>query len=226
MKWIAGSSTHGVWQGWYETEKQKKFAELISPGDVVFDLGGHAGFYTLLASRLFGTAGHVYSFEPWLPNCAAIRRHVEINALSNVTLVEAAVADYEGSSQFRQGDSAETGALSSDGGNVSVRVIALDWFIQTLPEAHRRPAVLKVDVEGAELRALQGTENLLRRVHPSLLVATHSAELFDQCRRPLESTGYRAESLAVPGSDGLGEQIAEAASQAVAPKVPDGGCSV
>ncbi len=69
LKWIVGTSDHGTWLGTYEFEKQQRFAELLSPGDVVFDLGAHAGFYTILASKRVGSMGHVFAFEPFPRNC-------------------------------------------------------------------------------------------------------------------------------------------------------------
>ena len=49
-KWIVGSSSHGCWLGGYEYEKQRRFAQAINPGGVVYDIGAHVGFYMLLAS--------------------------------------------------------------------------------------------------------------------------------------------------------------------------------
>ena len=46
-RWILGSGVLGYWLGSYELEKQTLFASFIKPGDVVFDVGAQAGFYTL-----------------------------------------------------------------------------------------------------------------------------------------------------------------------------------
>src|SRR5437899_3136746 len=59
-RWVVGSASHGCWLGWYEADKQRAFASLVKRGDVVFDIGAHVGFYTLLASRLCGPSGHVF----------------------------------------------------------------------------------------------------------------------------------------------------------------------
>lgn len=63
-KWVVGSSKHGCWLGSYEYHKRRLFEQLIRPGDTVFDIGAHVGFYTLLASILTGPAGRVFAFEP------------------------------------------------------------------------------------------------------------------------------------------------------------------
>src|SRR5436853_6940153 len=63
-KWVVGSSIHGCWLGSFEFEKQQLFRQYVKPGMTVYDIGANVGFYTLLSSRLAGSEGAVYSFEP------------------------------------------------------------------------------------------------------------------------------------------------------------------
>lgn len=72
-RWLVGAATHGCWLGSYELAKQLAFARWLAPGRVVYDLGAHAGFYTLLAARPVGPAGRVHAFEP-LPELLSILR--------------------------------------------------------------------------------------------------------------------------------------------------------
>ncbi len=64
-KWIIGASIHGCWLGSYEYKMQRLFKNMISQGSVVYDIGAHAGFYTLLASKIVGLRGKVVAFEPY-----------------------------------------------------------------------------------------------------------------------------------------------------------------
>src|ERR1035437_5837216 len=63
-RWIAGSTIHGCWLGTFEFDKQKLIAAAIKPGSVVYDLGAHVGFYSLLAGIQAGPEGKVFCFEP------------------------------------------------------------------------------------------------------------------------------------------------------------------
>jgi len=63
-KWIKGSGVNGYWLGTYELAQQKIFQKYMKEGNVVFDIGAHVGFYTLLATQLVGKKGKVFSFEP------------------------------------------------------------------------------------------------------------------------------------------------------------------
>lgn len=99
-RWIVSSSTAGCWLGSYELDKQRRFATTLRPGHVVYDLGANAGFYTLLASKLVGRSGHVVAFEPLPENLAALRRHLELNGVDNVTVMDAAVWSSGGTVRF------------------------------------------------------------------------------------------------------------------------------
>ena len=85
-RWIVGASNHSCWLGIYEPEQRKLFSRLVKPSQICYDFGAHAGFYTLLASRLVGEKGRVLAFEPNTLNLAYLRRHLELNRISNVPL--------------------------------------------------------------------------------------------------------------------------------------------
>ncbi len=72
--------------GWVamNSPKQKTFINEIKEGYVVFDIGAHVGFYTLLSSQLVGEQGQVVSFEPFPPNLSYLKRHIQLNKLKNV----------------------------------------------------------------------------------------------------------------------------------------------
>src|SRR5256885_16942907 len=50
--------------GRYEPEVAQWFEQVVKPGMTVMDIGGHVGFYTLLAGELVGKTGKVFGFEP------------------------------------------------------------------------------------------------------------------------------------------------------------------
>ena len=92
-RWIVGSGVHGYWLGTYELQKQRAFWESIKPGMVVFDIGAHVGFYTMLASVALGEQGEVIAFQPFPHNVGFLKRHLAINNRRNVRIIEAGVGD-------------------------------------------------------------------------------------------------------------------------------------
>jgi len=191
-KWIVGSGLHGHWLGSYEHEKQGAFREAVSPGTVVYDLGANAGYYSLLASVCVGQKGHVYSFEPLPRNVAYLRKHLELNRITNCTVIEAAVAARDGHMRFEATGEPFMGHLSNEG-KLLVRTVRLDTLVsrhEILP-----PDVLKIDVEGAECEALEGAEETIRRHRPIIFLATHGASVHQSCLEFLNEMNYRAYSL-------------------------------
>lgn len=188
MKWIAGSATHGAWLGTYESDKQQQLARLLKSGMTFYDVGANAGFYTLAAARLVGERGHVFAFEPLAENVANLRRHVQLNQLQNVSIIQAAVADTQSLSGFNIAPSRAMGSLS-EGADYWVPTVSLDQAIASyglLP-----PDIIKLDVEGAESRVLAGAEALLRAGKATWLIALHGDAQRTQCLNVLQSYGYR-----------------------------------
>jgi FkbM family methyltransferase len=189
-KWIVGAGQHGAWLGSYEYDKQILFQQLIKPGDVVFDLGAHSGFYSLLASVLVGTKGKVFSFEPFPDNAKYLEHHLELNGVDNVTLFHAAVSNTTGFSYFE--GRGFTGHLSSSG-SFKIATVSLDALYEQ--KKIDLPSLIKLDIEGAEYMALRGAINLLKLSRPIIMLATHGANVHLECCKFLKSLDYRLESI-------------------------------
>jgi len=191
-RWIVGAGVHGYWLGSYEWEKRRLFEATLKPGDVVYDIGANVGFYTILASLLVGPHGRVLAFEPLSRNLAFLKRHVTLNHASNVTVYEAAVSDSSGSSLFDSRGDPSMGRVH-EAGNICVATVKLDELLesQSLPP----PDLIKMDIEGGELRALRGAAGLLRLHRPSILLATHGRVQRADCCDFLTDLGYDLQPL-------------------------------
>jgi FkbM family methyltransferase len=190
-RWIVGSAIHGCWLGTYEREKQNIIAQHIDPNTTFYDIGANAGFYTLLASFLVGS-GKVVAFEPLPQNVLYLKKHLELNRVSNVDVIEAAVTDREGLASFEVGESRLMGRVAASG-NLTVRTIALDSLVREgeIPA----PGCIKMDIEGAEVLALKGARECLRTHKPKLFLATHGRDVERECRLQLTSLGYELQNI-------------------------------
>jgi FkbM family methyltransferase len=205
MKWVVGSGTHGCWLGSYEYSKQRLLRGLIRPGDVVYDVGANVGFYTLLSSVLVHDSGHVFAFEPLPRNLAYLSRHVEMNRLTNCTVLSLAVGEQPGRARFHLGAHPSVGALAPTG-EIDVGVTSLDD--QVYRGRIPGPALIKMDIEGGELAALRGGRRLLEERRPVVVLATHGADIHAQCCTLLRELGYRLASLDSRPLDRTDEVIA------------------
>lgn len=192
FRWIVGSSTHGCWLGTYEKAKQARFAGAIGPGDVVYDLGAQAGVYSLIASRRVAPPGAVYAFEPLPRNIGFLQRHIELNAASNITVVEVALSDIEGNARFADGPNSLQGSLDERGQRV-VRAASLDALLAQ--RYLRPPNAMKIDIEGGGLRACLGAKETLRLYKPVIFLAIDAASDYECCQF-LQTLGYKIEEFA------------------------------
>ena len=181
------------------------FRELVKEGDVVFDIGAHVGFYTLVSSLLVGEKGRVIAFEPIPENLHYLRQHLEINFVDNVDVIEAAVSDHHGRERLSRGPSSSMWHFGARG-ELEVETIKLDDLVLNakLPP----PNLIKMDIEGAEELALTGSAELISEFHPVVILSTHGDDVHQRCRSFLESAGYRLSPIGRASIDECRELLA------------------
>lgn len=191
-RWTVGSSNHGCWLGSYELAKQRAIAASLKPGDVFFDIGANVGFYSLLGSRLVGSSGRVFAFEPVPRNLVQLRHHLQMNSCSNVTVLDVAVGDRDGPALFDESGGSSMGHLAPSG-SLSIRTVTLDALVESAQVP--LPDVMKLDVEGAEAWVVSGAEKLLRAATPRIFLATHGENTKEECTKRLLHLGYEVSSF-------------------------------
>jgi FkbM family methyltransferase len=192
LRWIVGSYNHGCWLGSYEYEKQIILDGLIKPGDSVYDLGAHVGYFTLLFSKLAGKNGVVYAFEPFMENFAFLSEHVRLNHLENVHTFQIGIAAQSGVASFDAGRNSATGGCSETG-KIQVSVHNLVEFIDQ--HKLRPPSVIKMDIEGQEQYVVPSILDMTIRQRTSLLISTHSDAITRTLAELLTENGFRVSPL-------------------------------
>lgn len=204
-KWIKGAGPNAYWVGTYEVARVRAFANAVTPGSVVYDVGANVGIYSLLASLRVGPSGMVYAFEPMERNLRYLRRHVTLNNLQNCIVHEKAVCNTEGTRPFRAAALESSMARLSPDGEILVPSTTLDNCVYG-EKPVRPPDVIKIDVEGAELEVLQGSSRALAEFQPTIFLEIHGTQLHADCRAFLLARGYRIKEgygqlTATPGGD-------------------------
>lgn len=158
--------------------------ELLRPGDTFFDVGAHYGWMSLVACHCVGARGKVVAFEPSPPLVEFLQYSKRANRFHQMEIISKAVADSDGRLVpfylVNRGDSFlnslvdhPTGATTSLAGQestIQVQTVTLDEFCK---RTNLQPAAVKLDIEGAELLALQGCRRLLEECRPKFIVAVH-----------------------------------------------------
>lgn len=151
---------------------------LIPRDGVIVDVGGHAGQYAKLFARL-APQGHVYTFEPGSYALAILRAAVRLNRLRNITIMPQGLGAMPGTARLsiplkhRRTLGFGLSHLGADGSGrpvfeQDITLTTLDAFVAQ----HRleRLDFLKADIEGWELRMLEGAAATLRRFRPPILI--------------------------------------------------------
>jgi len=144
---------------------------ILEHSPMLLDVGAGIGAFTLLAAVVPGLA--VWAFEPSPEALPLLRRNVSGNGLAvRVLISEKAALDVPCKTWLtlpanRQPGLATVGTPTFRPGNrYEVTGVTLD--AELLPTFV--PTVVKMDVEGAELLALQGGRGLFERFEPALVV--------------------------------------------------------
>lgn len=176
--------------GTFEPAVQEFLASYLKPGMVVYDIGANVGFLSMIAARLVGSTGAVHCFEPLPLNVESIGYNAALNHFSNVIVHAVALADRDGTADFRVSERPTFGALDDapmevdrESGVIQVAVRRGDSFFseKQLPA----PAVIKMDIEGSEIAFLAGAQEMIRRNRPVLMIELHGtndpvSEWFDK----------------------------------------------
>jgi FkbM family methyltransferase len=156
-------------KGCLEPRTTALFERMLRPGDTFVDVGAHVGFHSLLARRLVGDNGRIFSIEPQPYNCAKLLANAELNGFANITVVAAAAGDANDFIALKSQSKRDRSRLTLAGAGVNdgaltfiVPKITLSWLFKTY-DLHR-VTLLKIDVEGFELEVLQGARDTIGRV--------------------------------------------------------------
>ncbi len=182
--------------------------ELVTTGSIVWDVGANVGLFTFSAAALASPSGSVLAIEPdlWMAQLLTkSARRIQRNGTeaAPVAVLAAAVSEANGISQLQIAERAraanhlvETDGSSQSGGSRSLQqtvTLTLDFLLEHFPS----PTVLKVDAEGAELKALRGASKLLRVVRPVIWCEV-SPENAVSVGELLREAGYQIYAAALP----------------------------
>jgi len=150
--------------GVYEEGTTCLFKELVEEGQTVVDLGAHVGYFTLLAAARVGKTGKVFAFEPEPPIYSLLVKNVEVNGYENVIPVKKAVSNETGVTKLFLPKTECGGSTifnpKGGGKSVPVDVVTLDEFFR---DRETPIHLVKMDIEGAEMAALEGMANIIER---------------------------------------------------------------
>jgi len=149
----------------------KQMISELETDDVFFDIGSSVGLISVMAARKL-TNGTAVSFEPDPENLKRLKENYDLNRLENFIIQPIAVGDRNtemllytrGSNNY----SPSLQPVNRIDESIRVNVDSIDRLLSERIIPY--PSVIKIDIEGAEMMALKGMENLLNsEARPRLL---------------------------------------------------------
>ena len=166
----------------------------VSSGGTVVDVGANIGFYTLESSRAAGPRGHVIAIEAAPSNARALKDNIDLNQLTNATVINVAVGESTGSGTLSLSREGNLGmfTLGNTSGSPAVSYTVEVRRIDDILEENNISSVdlIKIDIEGSEYRALRGAVRTLQTCRPTILI-----ELSDQALQRNQSSTKAVKEL-------------------------------
>jgi FkbM family methyltransferase len=190
--------------GTYEPNELVWMSDELTKGMTVIDVGANMGLYSMIASRLVGESGHVIALEPSAREFQRLAFHVTLNDLQNIRCIQVAASDSSGDARLSIAGEWNAGHNTLgkffDPAVVTARVEGvrtqtIDALVADL--RLERVDLVKIDVEGHELKVLAGAVETLTRFRPRILIEVFEDTLHRQGASVeavlalLEGYGYR-----------------------------------
>lgn len=175
---------------------------------IIWDVGAHFGYHTLIFSKLVSEKGKVLAFEPNYINLERLKLNIDRNTQlpSNIKVFSYALSDKKGKAKFIYSDNIDNS--QSTGSHLD------DFMLPQTNELYKKlnfkktevdittadelvnkneliiPDILKIDIEGAEYKFLIGAENLIKKYSPIILMEVHNIVAMFKVQNFLKSFQY------------------------------------
>ena len=165
--------------------------QFIKHGDVCIDVGANQGLYTLAFSSIVGSSGTVMSIEPQKYAIDKINSFIHLNKFKKPIIINAALSNKEGEAVLDVTKGSGYASIVRDFGQkktLKVNTITLDKIINDYDLTKLN--FIKMDIEGAELNALKGSEFSLKKFKPTICLECEP-DRFGNINEYLSRLGYK-----------------------------------
>jgi FkbM family methyltransferase len=160
----------------------------VQPGDgeVFIDVGGYIGSYSIPAARAVGPTGRVLILEPNTDNRRQLERNLALNGITNCQVLPLAAWSASGSVGWHQDNQPVWHRVDETQNHQAVNAVSIDDLVFRL--SLTRVDWIKMDIEGAEVNAIEGAQGTLRKFRPQLFIEVH--ETLKTVTELLSNFGY------------------------------------
>jgi len=162
------------------SEKVAKWEPLsvlkVKKEEIVVDIGANTGYYTLRLSSQVGKKGKIVAIEADPKSCNILKQNCELNNISNVEIKNLAISDSYKQVTLHQNKThsgiSSISAKDYDKSTTNDLLIQATTLDNLLKNRFQKIDWIKIDVEGAELAVLKGSNNTLKNTK-NVLIEIH-----------------------------------------------------
>lgn len=211
-----GISKELIIRGIHEKISSRELQKRVIRGMYIIDIGANIGYYALMEANAAEKEGKVYAIEPINDNFELLNRNIVLNHFQNrIKTFRMAVSDEIGTakiylSKHSNRHSLIKGAGEATVGAIQVPVTTIDHFVEVNKIDLRKLGLIRMDVEGAEARILNGMVNTMKQCrkllmfiewHPNKIKRIPGCSL-RECLLLLKSVGARFDLLLMADDKG------------------------
>lgn len=189
----------------FENDEILFLNRFLKPGDQFIDMGANSGLFTIYAARRVGNEGQIFAFEPTDTTYKKLCENIKLNKFSNrVTAYQLAISSknevlefYSLSEGFNAWNSLAKPIVDKKYKILNVKAIQIDKMDE-IEVDFNKSSLVKIDIEGWELKAINGGVNCLKNENSPVLMIEfadeHARNTGGSCRELytfLESLNYK-----------------------------------
>jgi FkbM family methyltransferase len=143
---------------------------LLNKKNIFIDCGANAGFYSIDIAKSV-TNCNVYAFEPSIKERYFLKENIKLNKIKNIEVLDFAVGNRVGEVYFNdtrsslKPNSSGSGYITNNAPeikkNYPVKITTLDDFFKNKLDFKNTSIFIKIDLEGLDLEAIEGSKELL-----------------------------------------------------------------
>ncbi len=169
----------------HEPKSTEYLKAILKKNMLVIDIGANIGYYALIEAK---AGAKVIAFEPTPKNIEILKKNIEINKFENQILVsDKAISDKKGTEKLYLGFSnSGNSMIPLNENHILIKSVTLDEYLSK--QNIKKVDIIRMDIEGGELKAVKGMEKLLTENPPKhLFIELHPVQL--------ASTGYSIKEI-------------------------------
>jgi FkbM family methyltransferase len=168
----------------YEPYMAQAIEENLRAGDTFWDIGANIGWFSLVASKIVGPNGRVFSFEP-SPDVFNLLS-ANTRGQHSIRIIQCGVGNDDAVTAFASHGPSSSASFVEEVTKINQRYLPEAPIrkvevnirkVDTLVKQLGPPRVIKIDVEGFELEVLKGATGLLSTARPILIMEIHPPQL-------------------------------------------------